>query len=63
MDHVLVQASNGELGGENGHVGTDGSKFNDRMNRYADWISGVGGENISYGNSKGIDIIMALFID
>lgn len=59
-DHVSDHGSKGKTG----HIGTDGSKFYDRLSRYGN----VGCpnhqfENISYGLKNGRDIVVQLIID
>ncbi len=44
-----------------GHDGSDGSSMSDRVFRYV--VKGACGENISYGQTTGIGVILALFID
>ena len=57
-DMVWMQESTSQTG----HVGRDGSKFSDRLNRYGKW-EGSCGENIDYGNNTARKIVMALIID
>lgn len=57
-DHV----KNNGPSGTTGHTGTDGSKFSQRIERYADW-GGTIGENIQYGLSEPLDIVVDLLID
>jgi len=44
------------------HTGTDGSKVWHRMSRYGK-VSGLQGENLSFGSTSAIDYVMSLFID
>ena len=48
--------------GLTGHTGTDGSSPYDRMNRYGQWGRWAA-ENISYGQSTGMDVVLQLLID
>ena len=51
----------GPIGGK-GHIGTDGSKFWERANRYGT-DGNPGAENISYGKSSAEEIIISWLID
>lgn len=57
-DHCLDTGPSGVTG----HTGTKGSQPWDRMNRYGKW-GGTVGENIAYGNSRGDEYILQLYID
>ncbi|MDR3303959.1 MAG: CAP domain-containing protein [Treponema sp.] len=57
-DHVLDTGPKGITG----HTGSDSSTMSGRMNRYGQW-GGSAGENISYGEGSGRDIIIQLLID
>jgi hypothetical protein len=57
-DMVRMQESTYQIG----HIGRDGSKFSDRINRYGKW-DGSCSENIDYGNNTARKIVMALIID
>jgi len=57
-DHVNDNGSKGATG----HNGSDGSNASTRMDRYGSWQSKAA-ENISYGQSTAIDIVMQLIID
>lgn len=46
--------------GVTGHVGTDGSSLEDRIERYAEWMGSIG-ENISFGQKTGEDGIRLRF--
>lgn len=48
--------------GMTGHSGSDGSKPFDRMNRHGKWLRHAG-ENISYGNDRGRDVVIQLIVD
>ncbi|KAM3127860.1 hypothetical protein pb186bvf_020050 [Paramecium bursaria] len=48
--------------GVTGHDGTDGSTMDARISRYGEW-SGHVGENISYGEDTGEDVVIQLIID
>ncbi|GBU21564.1 hypothetical protein R80B4_01460 [Fibrobacteres bacterium R8-0-B4] len=58
-DHAADQGRTGE----SGHVGSDGSKMGDRVNRYCDAKRSALGENISYGKNTGREIVLQLLID
>ncbi|OMJ84599.1 hypothetical protein SteCoe_14273 [Stentor coeruleus] len=45
-----------------GHIGSDGSSTENRIERYAEWQGSIG-ENIDYGNSTAEDIIVSLLVD
>jgi uncharacterized protein YkwD len=57
-DHVNDQSRSGKTG----HIGDDGSKPYERMERYGSW-EGLSGENISYGDESARMIVMQLIID
>jgi uncharacterized protein YkwD len=57
-DHCQDTGYNGLIG----HTGNDGSDFSQRMHRYG-VTEGGSAENISYGNSDAMEIVMQLFID
>lgn len=57
-DHVKDQGQAGQIG----HQGSDGSRSEDRVNRYGRWQGKIG-ENIAYGISSARGMIMALIID
>jgi hypothetical protein len=57
-DHVLDTGPKGITG----HTGTDGSSMGQRLNRYGQWNGGAG-ENISYGQNTGREVILQLLID
>jgi hypothetical protein len=48
--------------GETGHIGSDGSEFSSRIERYGQWENMVG-EVISYGPVTGREIVVGLLID
>lgn len=48
--------------GNRGHTGSDGSTFDTRIERYADW-HGTIGEVIAFGPSSGREIVAILLID
>lgn len=48
--------------GLTGHRGSDGSQPFDRMNRHGKWLRSAG-ENISYGNDVGRDVVIQLIVD
>lgn len=56
-DHVKDIGSKGKTG----HKGTDGSRFWERIQRYAHMQSGA--ENIQYGLSDPLEIVLDLLID
>ncbi|GHT60414.1 hypothetical protein FACS1894109_18040 [Spirochaetia bacterium] len=60
-DHTKDRASHNTTG----HVGSDGSQFWDRVNRYGkiNLFQAGGGECLSYGSNTGIDIVLQLLID
>ncbi|CAD8082988.1 unnamed protein product [Paramecium sonneborni] len=58
IDHVNDTGPKGVTG----HTGTDGSSLSDRIERYGEW-NGKIGENISYGQKNGEDVIIQLLID
>ncbi|CAD8085449.1 unnamed protein product [Paramecium sonneborni] len=58
IDHVNDTGPKGVCG----HTGTDGSSLSDRIERYGEW-NGKIGENISYGQKNGEDVIIQLLID
>jgi len=58
LDHCLDTGPKGLTG----HIGTDGSKCSDRINRYGVFLETCG-ENISYGYSRGKDIVRQLLVD
>ena len=43
--------------GVTGHTGTDGSAFNERLDRYGQWGSSAA-ENISYGQNTGLEVVL-----
>ncbi len=47
---------------QTGHIGTDGSRFCDRISRYGTW-DGLCSENIDYGYNIARRIVLALIID
>lgn len=57
-DHVSDQSRSGKTG----HIGNDGSKPYERMERYGSW-EGLSGENIAYGDDSARMIVMQLIID
>ena len=57
-DHVNDQGRSGKTG----HIGQDGSKPYERMERYGSW-EGLSGENIAYGDETARMIVMQLIID
>lgn len=57
-DHVLDQGRSGQTG----HVGSDGSKPYQRIERYGQW-QGLSGENIAYGDDDPRMYVMQLIID
>ena len=48
--------------GKTGHVGNNGSKMKDRVERYGKWLHRIG-ENIAYGNTSARQIVVFLLID
>ena len=58
VDHTMDTFKNDLMG----HIGSDGSKIEDRISRYGIW-RGNCGENIDYGNREARAIIMHLLID
>jgi uncharacterized protein YkwD len=58
MDHV------NDIGpkGTTSHTGSDGTRVNNRIERYGEW-RGACGENIMYGALTSRDIVVALIID
>ncbi|CAD8077000.1 unnamed protein product [Paramecium primaurelia] len=58
IDHVKDTGPQGVTG----HTGTDGSSLSDRIERYGEWYGKIG-ENISYGQKNGQDVIIQLLID
>lgn len=56
-DHVDDMGTNGLIG----HTGSDGSKFTERLSRYGS--GSFLGENISYGESKGRQVVIQQLID
>ena len=48
--------------GLTGHTGQDGSSPYQRMDRYGSWNRWAA-ENISYGSTTGVDVVMQLFVD
>lgn len=58
QDHVNDQGRSGKTG----HIGQDGSKPYERMERYGSW-QGLSGENIAYGDETARMIVMQLIID
>lgn len=57
-DHVRDQSRSGKTG----HIGGDGSKPYERMERYGIW-EGLSGENIAYGDNSARMFVMKLIID
>lgn len=57
-DHAVDHSETGNRG----HTGSDGSTFDNRIERYADW-HGTIGEVIAFGPSSGSEIIAILLID
>ena len=51
-----------EVTSQTGHIGTDGSRFCDRISRYGLW-DGLCAENIDYGYNTARKIVLALIID
>ncbi len=58
QDHVRDTGPKGSTG----HSGSDGSRPFDRMNRHGRWLRSAG-ENISYGNDDGRQVIIQLIVD
>jgi uncharacterized protein YkwD len=60
-EHTKDRASHSTTG----HVGSDGSQFWDRVDRYGkiNLFQAGGGECLSYGSNTGIDIVLQLLID
>ncbi len=58
LDHARDQS----LTGETGHIGSDGSEFSARIERYGQWLVSIG-EVISYGPTTGREIVIGLLID
>jgi uncharacterized protein YkwD len=48
--------------GKTSHTGSDGTRVNNRIERYGQW-RGICGENIMYGPSTARDIVVSLIID
>ncbi|HPF51747.1 MAG TPA: CAP domain-containing protein [Draconibacterium sp.] len=48
--------------GKTGHVGNNGSKMKDRVEKYGRWLHLIG-ENIAYGNTSARQIVVFLLID
>ena len=44
------------------HIGTDGSRMSDRINRYGTWYSSIA-ENISFGETTAKEIVLNFLID
>jgi hypothetical protein len=57
-DHAKDLGENGKMG----HVGTDGSKMANRIERYTEW-GDIIAENCSYGTKTALDIVCTLLID
>ncbi len=57
-DHSNDQSKTGATG----HTGSDNSDPFERMNRYGKWNI-TAGENIDYGSSNGLRIILQLLVD
>ena len=57
-DHVKDQSQSGKTG----HIGRNGSKPYERIERYGTW-EGLSGENIAYGDETARMIVMQLIID
>jgi uncharacterized protein YkwD len=57
-DHVADTGKSGALG----HTGGDRSSPTDRISRYGTWDRSAG-ENISYGDMSGREVVMGLIID
>jgi hypothetical protein len=58
-DHANDQSKTGQTG----HDGSDRSTFTDRINRYGKVEVGTWGENISYGQPTGREIVIQLLVD
>ena len=58
LDHVKLQGKTGKTG----HKGADGSKPDQRLNRYGKWYKSMG-ENIAYGDHTPHDVVLDLIID
>ena len=58
LDHAMDLS----IRGETGHIGSDGSEFSARIERYGEWHCSIG-EAISYGPSTGREIVIGLLID
>ena len=59
---ALDHAGDLSASGETGHVGSDGSLFSARIERYGEWRNTIG-EVISYGPDTGREIVIGLLID
>jgi hypothetical protein len=59
---AIDHAGDLSLTGETGHVGSDGSQFSQRIERYGQWLNTIG-EVISYGPVTGREIVLGLLID
>ena len=57
-DHVMDKGPAGEIG----HEGSDGSQVGDRLNHYGRYNIQCG-ENLSFGDGNGRDIVIQLLID
>lgn len=57
-DHALDCKTNSITG----HTGSDGSTPFSRMDKYGTW-SGSAGENVSYGMSTGLNVVLQLYLD
>lgn len=57
-DHVKDQSKSGRIG----HIGSDNSNFEKRIDRYGTWGVSIG-ENIAYGCTSARQIIIYLLID
>ena len=57
-DHAEDLGQNGKTG----HVGTDGSRMANRIEKYAEWGEIIA-ENCSYGTKTALDIVCTLLID
>lgn len=58
FDHASDIGTTGILG----HIGSDGSELDKRIEKYAEWQGSIG-ENIDYGNDKAEDIVISLLVD